>query len=130
MVAVTSATLTLTDFLLARIAEAERVAECAARLGADTIGHDCGEPGYGGYASAGDYEPARVLAQCEAYRQIVDLHAQPGDRDLRDGSYYSMYDPSCSGAYGDDVLIADCDTLRALAAVYADHPDYREEWRN
>lgn len=58
--------------------------------------------------------PARVLAECEAKRQIVAAHAD-------DHKF-------C----GDEVILepgAPCDTLLTLAAVYADHPDYRDEWR-
>ena len=56
------------------------------------------------------HDPARVLAECEAKRRIVELFpdaAQDGDG-WNDAGY---------------------SVLRDLAAVYADHPDYREEWR-
>jgi hypothetical protein len=48
----------------------------------------------------------------EAKRRIVALHS--GDEDWR-----------CQ----DDWVEHNCPTLRALAIAYADHPDYREEWR-
>lgn len=51
----------------------------------------------------GDY-PARVLIECEVKRRIVALHAH------QEG----FFTP---------------DELRALALPYADHPDYRQEWR-
>ena len=47
------------------------------------------------------HDPARVLAECEAKRQIVQNAQDPGD----------------------DLFVA------ILALPYADHPDYREEWR-
>jgi hypothetical protein len=48
------------------------------------------------------HDPARVLADVEAKRRIVEWDAeQPVDRGV----------------------------LNILASVYADHPDYREEWR-
>ena len=47
---------------------------------------------------------ARVLAVCEAKREIVDWHGLTLEHDA-------------------------CRTLRALALPYADRPDYREEWR-
>jgi len=48
------------------------------------------------------WDPARVLAECEAKRRLIAL----GEKD----------------SYWDDVL-------RLLALPYADHPDYRDEWR-
>ena len=50
----------------------------------------------------------RIDAECAAKCRIVELH-----RDCDDV------------AYGDD---STCPELRALATVYADHPDYRQEW--
>ena len=112
--------MTLTDFLLARIAEDE------ARATSDGAAYsmhwpECLYPGdMPGFCDC-DLR-ARVLADCEAKRQIVDLHAcQPGAGEA--------WDPVCSvDGYG---LVAPdkCDTLRALAAVYADHSGYRDEWR-
>jgi len=57
------------------------------------------------------YDPARVLAEVGAKRQIVELeiclacHVESQPCDHRDA------------------------TLRLLALPYADHPDYRQEWR-
>lgn len=92
----TTQTLGLSEFLLARIAEDE---ERATRF----------------LPAAG---PARVLAECAAKRRIVEMHSQDTDRDwclqgcgMRSG--WTGYP---------------CDTLKALAAVYDDHPDYRAEW--
>jgi hypothetical protein len=53
------------------------------------------------------WDPARVLAECEAKRLL--LQREPCD----------------DTGVGDDP----CHHLRALAVPYADHPDYREEWR-
>lgn len=141
----------LTDFLLARIADDEEVARAAFRdspahrtrpARADDGRWKVGEPGHGEcevdgigitiYDEGGHtaeqaqhiarHDPARVLAQCEANRQIVqghprcDMHDLPGDEcdvcmTCGDGSLWP------------------CPTLRALALPYADHPDYREKWR-
>ncbi|MCT9092817.1 DUF6221 family protein [Streptomyces sp. ASQP_92] len=61
------------------------------------------------------HNPARVLADIEAKRQILDLHvAEPG-----------QHPDFC----GHDKHELPCPTLRLLALPYADHPDYREEWR-
>jgi hypothetical protein len=59
----TTQTLTLTDFLLARIAEDEEAAP---------------------YVFAEQYTPSRVLAECEAKRRIVDL-CEDNLRDLSAG---------------------------------------------
>ena len=78
-------TLTLTEFLLARLVEDEAVARRIAAVGS------C-EPAY---------DPARVLADVEAKRLIVEWDAeQPVDRGV----------------------------LGILASVYRDHPDYDPDW--
>lgn len=55
------------------------------------------------------WDPARVLAECEAKRQIVERCAAVD---------FAM--PSTHLAHG---------VLALLALPYADHPDYRDEWR-
>lgn len=92
---------TLTDFLLARIAEDEAAAN---------------DPRYVWSADIGEpvQNPARVLAECAAHRQIIaNLTSLAARQPIDDWS------PA------DSALI---DTIRALAATYADHPDYRPEW--
>lgn len=99
-------TMTLTDFLLARIAEDEAAAEHVNRgrwnsrvalLDLDLYGHVARQ------------HPKRVLAECDAKRRIVKTCA--------------VYEYEVTNAYGYD------DVLAALALPYADHPDYREEWK-
>jgi hypothetical protein len=125
---------TLIDFLLARIAEDEEVARSA--FGGLYVGESQGtwtatEWNYGGIGlhsgdSSGEellpgeersaetehitrWDPARVVAECEAKRQIV---AGPhGDADSPYASWETDY------------------AMRFLAAVYADHPDYQQEWK-
>lgn len=62
---------------------------------------------------AGEYErlQARVLSECEAKRRIVEAATW----EMKDGSRVAYE--------------LDEDTLRLLALPYADHPDYRDEWR-
>lgn len=77
--------------------------------------------------------PSRVLAECEAKRRIVELHQ------LMDYDQPYRGTPCCErctagGEYPADDGDTDeqnwpCPTLRALALPYADHPDYREEWK-
>lgn len=106
----------ITDFLLARIDEdaSRRLAywhtlDCPV---ADGVLDEC---------SCGSQ--ARILAECEAKRRIVMAHST-------DDGFGEVMDPSCSGTYDPGYEYPeDCATLRALAAVYADHPDYNEAWR-
>jgi Family of unknown function (DUF6221) len=123
----TTQTLTLADFLLARIAEDEAAAHMGSCLCGQGFDAQTGE----GYA--------RVLAECEAKRQIVALHESGA---LLDHSEYE-----CTCGFSDHRraectcgwTIADegewerpsspCPTLRYLALPYADHSDYRDEWR-
>ena len=107
--------MTLTDFLLARIAEDEAAAGeslRATRREAVSLRPTDGQA----TTSALSYmefivrwPPARVLAECEAKRRVIE---ECDDYD----------NPS-------EVLILADQILRHLALPYADHPDYREEWR-
>ena len=102
----------ITRFLLARLDEQESRANPLRYL-----------PGkYGGEAVA-----RRLLADCAAKRRIVELH-QPEYAPATDWQGAHL---SCSCNPTDEFLGTDwpCRTLLAVASVYADHPDYREEWR-
>lgn len=95
----------LAEFLLARIAEDE----AEARRLVERYG--CEDDTYWA-ANADDVVITlglgRALAECEAKRRIVE-RAMPNESD----------DPRTERGR----------ILRVLASVYADHPDYREEWR-
>lgn len=54
----------------------------------------------------------RMLREVEAKRRILDLHQRGAFPDCRE----------CGNDYP-------CVTVRLLALMYADHPDYDEEWR-
>lgn len=109
-------TLTLSEFLLARIEEDE----AKLRMLGDEPGrawrHVTSEwlPPLDGDAAAvaGRFDPSRLLAECEAKRRIVEAAQE----------VYSEPNPPTT------LVLAD-DALRALAAVYTDHPDFRGEWR-
>lgn len=125
--------MTLTEFLTARLDEDYETAfggapspwregdwdgeHGGAREVLDRSGSVTAHAYYGGtYGHVMRFDPARVLAEVEAKRQIVALH-EPVD-DEPDGF----------------CLHCDCDswpcgTIAALALPYADHPDYREEWK-
>lgn len=111
----------LTEFLLARIAEDESAAMYA--LSRDDGGAlDYGGQWFGAVKHAERWEPTRALAECKAKQEVVD--AAWSDH-LRIEGEWGM-------CYGQDALEAANDypdAIVALAAVYADHPDYREEWR-
>ena len=109
--------MTLTEFLLARIAEDEDRAKRAAFGWGESWSSntDDGENWSAVYAGVQylfghedvdlmDYiarhEPARVLAECEAKRQLIER----------------VGNPNWAG-------------FNILALPYAEHPDYRPEWR-
>jgi hypothetical protein len=119
---------TLTEFLLARIAEREDLARAAKTEAALFTGdpgfavewwwalrtqHTSGGSGISYVRSALPDTPDDVLADCDAKRRIVAEHHPIDPCDAHDASFQSI----------------DCDSLRLLALPYADHPDYREEWR-
>jgi hypothetical protein len=62
------------------------------------------------------WDPARVMAEVAAKRQILDLCAPSGYRE--DGEAYYV------GGYGEAYL----DTVRLLALPYSDRPDYQPDW--
>ena len=116
--------MTITEFLLARIAEdewaaqeaiteIERIAWTPGMAPSTTAlgGLWCDPDGMGVHVAA---QPGRVLAECQAKRAIVEYRA--GIRWPSDEAH--------------DAVRNERDrTLRLLAAVYADHPDYRQEWK-
>ena len=118
----------LDGFLLARIAEDQRLAAgAAAATGQESWGG--GVPGeLPGHAAehVAHHDPARVLAECVAKRRLV-LACRDTRPDLR-----------LLGARpaGLDFPLAPTDqhqlaalTLALLALPYAAHPDYRPAWR-
>lgn len=78
----------------------------------------------------------RVLREVEAKRKILDLH-QPGmPIDMSDaGGFVVCVSCGPSGndpglyMFGEPASLYPCDTVRAFASAWSDHPDYREEWR-
>lgn len=106
---------TITEFLLARIAEDE------ARAG-DAFDH-WGGPGLEYFECDEIFGVAisrsRLLAECKAKREIVEQ--------AQSASAHAEH-PQSAG-----LVTAACDrewryALRILAAVYADHPDYDPRW--
>lgn len=99
----------LVNFLRARLDADERVARAAsAESWADEYG-EFRSRGGDNFAHVLRHDPARVLAEVEAKRRIVDL--------------CDTETPETGG------LPLAIRTLRLLALPYADHPDYDEAWR-
>ena len=101
--------MTLTEFLLARIAEdeghARKLLETDRRPVlslASTVNH-----------------PARLLAEVAAKRRIVALH-EPSSHPM--ASWTNCRHCGAGRGY--------CAHLRLLASVYADHADYDEAWQH
>lgn len=107
--------MTLTEFLLARIAEDEAQAGGMLETGYQPPAHSPDDrpefvPDFYDPPTDSDRRfVARVLVECAAKRRIVGLRdswPQQSDRD-------EDSDP----------------ILRTMATVYADHPDYDQSWR-
>ena len=96
----------LATFLLARIAEREAEARHVAQVGS------C-EPAY---------RPAEVLAECEAKRGAIE--AAWGDHLQIEGEWGSCRGRATLEAANDHPAV-----VRYLALPYADHAEFRQEWR-
>lgn len=114
--------MTIAEFLLTRISEDE--SEPYHRWDCDKFnvynyGLNQGECDCGG--------PARTLAEAGAKRRIVEEHG-PTFR-------FNRHSWGCGCGCNEKPEAGcscgrrSCGTLTALAAVYADHPDYDEAWR-
>jgi len=100
----------LTVFLLDRIAEDEAAVQPPGRGSA--------VPSRGAHAPApGRWNAERIRAECEAKRRIVKLAM------LQEDLYRVRHDDFQQGA-----TAAVLETLRHLAQVYADHPDFDRSW--
>jgi hypothetical protein len=133
---------TITEFLEARITEDEARFDLPEFVLEESAhGYGWGNRGYcplcdsyqfsglesvteeGWWAHAEDAHRMRQrLAECAAKRAIVEEHywrSAEGQRGCGLCNYNRDYGWEETGP---------CKTIRALAAVYADHPDYRREW--
>lgn len=101
--------MTITDFLLARIAEDEALAGAveADNFSQGPIGTG-DDPWPSERAFAEHLTPARVLAECEAKRRIVERALGPVAHAGQDIERRAV--------------------LIDLASVYADHPDFDPAW--
>lgn len=125
--------MTIAEFLLARIAEDEHAAQRALD---QPLGYRWRTLSWLTEANREHgqrHDPARVLAECEAKRRIVELHWP----DLSGPGTWVQppfgYCPTCGEDYceADGTAVrpeAPCPTLRLLALPYADHPDFDATW--
>ena len=126
-----AATMSLDEFLLARIAEDKRVATDAA--GDDGQGEWSTDdvagagPGHGSVEHIARHDPARVLAECSAKRRIVLACREARPETTFVGTHPPGMADFPTAAHGQHQLAAV--TLALLALPYADHPHYRPEWR-
>jgi hypothetical protein len=102
----------LTDFLLARIAEDEEQAldpEKRCRVDHVTM----------------NTLSERALAECEAKRRLIDWSAPVSGYERVPTNRPGVYDQRAVRYVNEDGE----DVLRYLALPYADHSDYRQEWK-
>ena len=94
----------------------------------ETVVYDEGSPTHAQAMHIARHDPARVLREAGAKRKILAYHA-PEFTDYRDGDGIERGTYECTecdpGGSPDNWP---CRTMRALAAVYADHKDYQQEW--
>lgn len=120
----------LIAFLRARLDEDERVAHAAAGVWeSDPDGPAWMGTGLEVTPHVLRHDPARALREVEAKRVILGIHDRVANG--WGGARWAEACAGCGGEYDDPITprLVDCPHLRAMAAVYADHPDYREEWR-
>ena len=110
--------MTITEFLEALIAEDEALANASI---ANYTPDEWDNPSRWANHYAADVEfwdahtPYRVLAECAAKRAIIEYHSM-----LLEQSEHS----DVAGYHATGMRIA----IRKLAAVYASHPGYQEDW--
>jgi len=109
----------ITEFLEARIAEDENLAQAILDRSAPDAWDNPMETGNFWPEEVrflDQHSPARVLAECAAKRAIIEMWEDPE-------SFGPLPDGVDAGA-----AMATDDAVKALAAIYKDHPDYQQEW--
>lgn len=82
------------------------------------VAFDEGSPSEAQAEHMARHDPARVLAEVEAKRQLLAKYQEVADNDV-DQPYEYAY--GYANALGDAVCL--------MSLPYADHPDYKESWR-
>jgi len=115
---------TLTEFVLNRIAEDEALARAGFSHPDRWV--QVAAPGLVGGIPTGMSCPA-VLAECAVKRRIIERRAYGGDGcGGHPGPYLPHADYGTHYCYRVD---EDNYDLRDMASIYANHPDYRQEWK-
>jgi len=117
----------LAAFLAARLDEDENRARAAqAEWDSPSVRYEWEDLPDEVFAHARTHDPARVLREVAAKRAILELHHIRRIGTWPVCTHCRPVDPE----YTDDLTSEPwpCRTLRALAAVYSDHPGYRQEW--
>lgn len=133
--------MTITEFLLERIAEDEAAARAVAqgeRWWVDGPAEKSGQwwiydteskfPSRETALHVARHDPARVLVECAAKRAII------GEHEIVQKPYLKDYCSTCADwdnaevGEGPPNIEWPCPSVRALAAVYAAHPAYQQEW--
>lgn len=129
-------------FLLARIAEDQAAATEAAHgesgrwaTGGDAstravedadaypVIYDEGSPSYAQAAHIARHDPARVLADCEAKRQVIESYRHHAGR-YAEEQYLGGVHTSLRNIRDSLFWV-----MLRLAVTYGGHADYRDEWR-
>jgi hypothetical protein len=111
--------MTITEFLEARITEDEYAAGLT--YATCFVGRIEGNGSL--YDLAQRMNPARALAECKAKRAILERAIEI--HDMIDGEWGGGHEVSKEGWQDDN---PGTEVVQALAAVYADHSEYRQEW--
>lgn len=129
--------MTLTDFLLARVAEDDAAARKAGSAAWANMHHNiylAGDPSNevvavgpwdGDLGDAAEHmarqDPARILAECKAKRAVVAQY---------DSALQQTYGRNAPDVQAELEAIAEAveQCVMSLARVYVDHPDHRPEW--
>lgn len=116
--------MTITEFLEARIAEDEAEAREAITERAKATPNEGSDTGLQCWPDspvpAVLVGPERVIAECAAKRKLIAISDEV---ESMDHQITQEWGGACEAIDG----TAD-DMLRAMAAVYRDHPDYQQEW--
>lgn len=132
--------MTIVEFLNARIDEEEADARAATpgrwfpegKGVSDSDGIEFVEAPRRDVSHIARHDPARVLREVTMKRDLLALH-KPGKADFYDVDQCDHCADQCHSSSGLSCEEPDarypCDTVRTLATVHADHPDYQQEWK-
>lgn len=120
--------LTISDFILARVSEEEALAHAAL----DHLGPELNWDATSVGEHFDRWNPWRVESACIGRRLLVKAHRNAGPAVTQlPGKDHELHSATCAtcGRSGQHPTPWPCYTLRVLALEWANHPDYRAEWR-